>query len=75
MSRIALGIVASETKVMEELFDVRFGSKADMCSAKRHVRFTPESGHVRCKKNVRFVPIADMDQVATPFQLPITIAQ
>ena len=23
----------------------RFGSKADMCSAKRHVRFTPESGH------------------------------
>ena len=25
--------------------DVRFGSKADMCSAKRHVRFTPESGH------------------------------
>ena len=28
--------------------DVRFGSKADMCSAKGHVRFTPESGHVRC---------------------------
>jgi hypothetical protein len=27
------------------LADVRFGSKADMCSAKRHVRFTPESGH------------------------------
>ena len=25
--------------------DVRFGSKADMCSAKRHVRFTPNSGH------------------------------
>jgi len=23
--------------------DVRFGSKADMCGAKRHVRFTPES--------------------------------
>src|SRR5207249_1125430 len=22
---------------------------ADMCSAKGHVRFTPESGHVRCK--------------------------
>jgi hypothetical protein len=31
-------------------FDVRFGSKADMCSAKRHVRFTPNSGHVRCKE-------------------------
>ena len=28
--------------------DVRFGSKADICSAKRHVRFTLESGHVRC---------------------------
>ena len=24
---------------------VRFGSEADMCSAKRHVRFTPESDH------------------------------
>jgi len=24
--------------------DVRFGSKADMCRAKRHVRFTPNSG-------------------------------
>ena len=23
--------------------DVRFGSKADICAAKRHVRFTPES--------------------------------
>ena len=28
--------------------DVRFGSKADICSAKDHVRSTPESGHVRC---------------------------
>src|SRR5262245_62074298 len=28
--------------------NVRFGSEADICSAKRHVRFTPESGHVRC---------------------------
>jgi hypothetical protein len=26
---------------------VRFGSKADMCGAKEHVRFTPESGHVQ----------------------------
>ena len=45
MSCIALGIVASETKVMEELFDVRFGSKADMCGAREHVRFTPNSDH------------------------------
>ena len=28
--------------------DVRFGSKADICNAKRHVRFTPKSGHVQC---------------------------
>ena len=28
--------------------NVRFGSEADICSAKRHVRFTPKSGHVRC---------------------------
>ena len=28
--------------------DVCFGSKADMCSAKRHVRSYPESGHVQC---------------------------
>src|SRR5262249_31869940 len=34
----------------KEPTDVRFGSKADMCSAKRHVRFTPKSGHVRCKQ-------------------------
>ena len=28
--------------------DVRFGSLADICSANRHVRFAPESGHVQC---------------------------
>ena len=27
------------------LFNVRFGSLANICSAKRHVRFTPKSGH------------------------------
>ena len=27
---------------------VRFGSKADICAAISHVRFTPKSGHVRC---------------------------
>jgi hypothetical protein len=27
--------------------DVRFGSKADICTAIDHVRFTPESGHGR----------------------------
>ena len=32
---------------------VRFGSKADMCSAKSHVRFTPESGHLCVERYVR----------------------
>src|SRR5262249_25535252 len=27
---------------------VRFGSEADICSAKGHDCFTPESGHVQC---------------------------
>ena len=33
-----------------EEVDVRFGSKADICNAKRHVRFTPNSGHVQCAR-------------------------
>ena len=28
--------------------NVRFGSKADMCNAKRYVGFAPESGHMQC---------------------------
>ena len=28
--------------------------------AKSHVRFTPDSGHVRATRDVRYVPIADM---------------
>ena len=31
-----------------------------MCSAKGHVRFTPESDINRGYRNVRFVPIADI---------------
>jgi len=29
---------------------VRFGSRADIRNAKRHVRFTLESGHVQCTR-------------------------
>jgi hypothetical protein len=37
--------------------DVRFGSKADMCAAKRHVCFTPNSD-IKCDiMNVRFGPM------------------
>jgi hypothetical protein len=40
----------TNTKPLPHCTDnVRFGSKADMCNAPTHVRFTPESGHARCK--------------------------
>jgi hypothetical protein len=45
-------IVATCTGTLEGVgrvpADVRFGSKADICTAKNHVRFSPKSGHVRC---------------------------
>jgi hypothetical protein len=37
--------------------NVRFGSKADMCSAKGDVRFTPESGHVRRIQICTWLPV------------------
>jgi hypothetical protein len=40
--------------------NVRFGSKADMCSAKRHVRFTPNNDIDCVFRHVRFGPIADI---------------
>jgi hypothetical protein len=36
--------------------DVRFGSLADICSAKRHVRFTPNSDTDCVFRHVRFTP-------------------
>ena len=43
------GIAPDQTTILERgLWPiVRFGSKADICSAKEHVRFTPECGHLR----------------------------
>jgi hypothetical protein len=38
--------------------NVRFGSKADMCSAKGHVRFTPKSDRDCVFRHVRYGPIA-----------------
>src|SRR5262245_32945344 len=34
---------ALQPALVDDAFDVRFGSKADMCAAKRHVCFTPNS--------------------------------
>ena len=45
------------------LADVRFGSKADMCSAKRYVRFTPKADMCSALGDVRFVPKADISDV------------
>ena len=39
---------------------VRFGSLADMCSAKRRVRFAPKADICSAKSDVRFVPNADI---------------
>src|SRR5262249_35817051 len=42
------GIVSAQNNTGNGATHVRFGSKADICTAAAHVRFTPESGHVRC---------------------------
>ena len=47
--------------------DVRFGSKADVCSAATHVRFAPNSDTGCVFSDVGYVPIADIDNgVASP---------
>jgi hypothetical protein len=44
----AQGIVTVQISTLVNRCDVRFGSLVDIRAAKRHVRFTPKSGHVRC---------------------------
>jgi hypothetical protein len=46
--KLKAGIVPTKTSALEGAINVRFGSLADIRSAKAHVRFTPESGHVQC---------------------------
>src|SRR6516225_7181456 len=41
----SLPLYGGATHQLAELPDVRFGSKADITTSPRHVRFTPESGH------------------------------
>src|SRR5262249_34570906 len=43
LPRLKRGIVTVQTRFVKGRPDVRFGSKADMCSAKGHVRFAPNS--------------------------------
>src|SRR5262249_55760329 len=53
------GIVTIQTRLVKGWPNVRFGSKADICSAQRHVRFTPESDINCVERHVRFGPKAD----------------
>jgi hypothetical protein len=57
---LPLQFAAAYRRVVRRTFNVRFGSKADICSAKRHVRFTPKADMCGALAHVRFVPIADM---------------
>jgi len=53
-------IVAVQMRLVKAPPDVRFGSKADMCSAKGHVRFTPKCDIDCVHSNVHYGPKADM---------------
>ena len=46
-------MVLAKTSSLEGALDVRFGSKADMCSAQADVRFTPEADIRRGERHVR----------------------
>src|SRR5262249_21973765 len=60
--RVGRQIVSTFTRTQEGP-NVRFGSKADMCAAKRHVCFTPNSdreSEIRQKAMSALPPQADM---------------
>jgi hypothetical protein len=40
--------ISATRKMLASAADIRFGSEADICSPRGYVRFTPDSGHVRC---------------------------
>jgi hypothetical protein len=56
-------MVSGQAGLVKGRFDVRFGSKADICGATNHVRFTPnsdrESGFPQTVKSA-LPPKADM---------------
>jgi hypothetical protein len=59
-------MVSTRTSTLEgverDAGHVRFGSKADMCSAQAHVRFTPKADMCGATRDVRFGPEADIAQ-------------
>jgi hypothetical protein len=44
-------------------------AKADIYAAKRHVRYSPESGHVRCAMLVRMLDRRDIQADCNPFSI------
>ena len=48
--------VLVENRTKTDLHNVRFGSKADMCSAKRHVRSYSKSGHPAAQTECQLRP-------------------
>jgi hypothetical protein len=51
--QVGADIFEISCQINSDTFCVRFGSLPDICSAKRHVRFTLESGHSWVQRNVR----------------------
>jgi len=44
-------VIVLDQATTREVAHVRSGSLADICTAKDHVRFTPESGHLQCNSS------------------------
>ena len=55
--------------IKNKKFNVRFGSLADICCAKRHVRFTSKSRHARCKKECPLSANSGLREM-THFEMP-----
>ena len=63
---------ASVSKGVTGVANVRFGSKADICSAIGHVRSSPESGHMRRNKSCLLWANSGHGQFKRPSQLSAT---
>jgi hypothetical protein len=59
-------MLSIKTSRPEGIVYVRFGSKADMCSAIGHVRFTPNSDAECVHSNVRLEPRRSTESSARP---------
>jgi len=67
-------MVTPQSGSLEGVVNVRFGSLADICSAKGHVRFTPEIGHQRVGRNY-LLKCQLWTRTATEFRLAVVSAK